>query len=316
MGQEWQASQTSSKEVKAGVALPKPFGDVCLPTAGAPCRPVLSPPPHVAPSPRRDHASSRRCLYGGAAASPPVTIRNLPQPAPPPSHPFGGIRRELTAQTPRLQRGEGRGREEGVERRALGRQGLFSLCPLCLASVAQLWEPLTYGQITWVWHAWWGLCVGKRSLKPGWTPSRSQLQEQRVRHPAWNRHQLLNACAPSANTTASPGPSISPTCSRMRRAGCCVPSCVTMCAPSAVPRVTVPTHAVSARSPARATPLSTATPLATQLARRCPGLTRQGCKIQGIAEAAQELQRVQVAGGPGVEGASPGLVAKPLGLVK
>ncbi|VCX41844.1 unnamed protein product, partial [Gulo gulo] len=37
-----------------------------------------------------------------------------------------------------------------------------------------------------------------------------------------------------------------------------------------------------------------ATPLATQLARRCPGLTRQGCRTQGIAEAAQELQHVQV----------------------
>lgn len=275
---------------------------------------VLSPP--IAPSPLRDHVSLGRCIYGGAAVSPPVTIRNLPQPAPPPSHPLGGIRRELTAQTRRLQRREGRGREEGVERRALGRQGLFSF-PLCLAHIAQLWEPSTYGQITWVWHVWWGLCVGKRSLKPGRTPSHSQLQDQRLGGPARNLHQLLNACALSANTTASPGPSTSPMCSRMRRAECCVLSCVTTCAPSAVPRATVPTRAVSARSPARATPLSTATPPATQLARRSPGLTRQGCRTQGIAEREQEQQqqqqRVQVPGVARCGGGGTGLVAKPLG---
>lgn len=157
--------------------------------------------------------------------------------------------------------------------------------------------------------------MGKRSLKPGWTPSHSQLQDQGVGGPARNLHQLLNACALSANTTASPGPSTSPTCSRMRRAECCVLSCVTMCAPSVVPRATVPTRAVSAHSLARATPLSTATPPATQLARRSPGLTRQGCRMQGIAEREQERQqqRVQVAGGTRCGGGSTGLVAKPLG---
>uniref|UniRef100_A0A8D0LW54 Nanos-type domain-containing protein n=1 Tax=Sus scrofa TaxID=9823 RepID=A0A8D0LW54_PIG len=71
-----------------------------------------------------------RCIFGGAAASPPVTIRNLPQPAPPSSHPLGGIRRELTAQTPGLQREKGRGRGKGIEGRSLGWLGFFSLSAL------------------------------------------------------------------------------------------------------------------------------------------------------------------------------------------
>ena len=281
---------------------------------------VLSLP--ITPSPPRDHVSPGRCLYGGAAASPPVTMRNLPWPAPPPSHFLGGIRRELTAQTPRLHRGEGRGRGR-VRKRSSGQARLLLSAPLPGTHAAQLWEPSTYGRITWVWRAWSGLCVGKGSLRPGWTPSHSQLQDLGVRGPARNLQQLLNACALSANTTASPGPSTSPMCSRMRPAGCCVPSFVTTCALSAVLRASVPTPVVSARSLARATPPSTAIPPATQLARGYPGLIRRGCRTRGIAEEEQQAREqrareqrrrpVQVAGETRCGGDLPQAVAESFG---
>lgn len=163
--------------------------------------------------------------------------------------------------------------------------------PLPGTHIAQLWEPSTCGQITWVWHAWSGLCVRKRSPRPGWTPSHSLPRRQGLRGPARNLRQLQNACALSANTTASPAPSTSPMCSRTRRARCCAPSSGTTCAPSAVPRASAPTPAVSARSPARATPPSTAMPPATLLASGCPGLTGQGCRTQDIAEEEQQQRQ-------------------------
>lgn len=256
--------------------------------------------------PFRVHASPWQVYLQGAAASPPVTIRNLPQPVPPPSYPLGGIRRELTAQTPRLQRGQGRGREgqgrreKGEGRRtSLAQAGFLLSLPLCLAHIAQPWGHLIYGRITWVWHVWWGLFVRKKSLRPGWTPSQNQHQDQDqgIRGPAQNPHQLLNACALSANTTASLGPSTSPTCSRTRQAGFCAPSFETTCAPSAVPLVIVPTPAASARSPAKATPLSTAIPPATLLARGWLVQTRRGPRTRATtAEEEQEEEPVQVAG--------------------
>lgn len=135
--------------------------------------------------------------------------------------------------------------------------------------------------------------MGKKSLRPGWTPSQNQRQDQGIRGPAKNPHQLLNACVLSANTTASPEPSTSPTCSRMRQVGCCAPSFETTCVLSVVPLVIAPTPAASARSPAKATPLSTATPPATPLARGWPGLTRRGHRTPVTAEEEQE-EPVQV----------------------
>ncbi|KAK2495182.1 hypothetical protein MC885_001886, partial [Smutsia gigantea] len=143
-------------------------------------------------------------------------------------------------------------------------------------------------EITWVWQAWWGLCMEKRSPRPGRIPSQSQLQDCRIRGPAQKLQQLLNACALSANTTASPGPSTSPTCSRTRQAGCCAPSFEIMCALSAVPHASMPTLAASAHSPTRATPPSTATPTATRLAKGWPGPTRPGHRIQGIIAKEEE----------------------------
>lgn len=83
------------------------------------CRCPLQTVSCIPLDPLRDQTSPWQVHLQGAAAGPPVTIRSLPQAIPPPSQSLGGIRRELTAQTPRLQRGEGRGREE-VEKDELG----------------------------------------------------------------------------------------------------------------------------------------------------------------------------------------------------
>lgn len=139
--------------------------------------------------------------------------------------------------------------------------------------------------------------MGKRNLRRGWTPSQHQCQDQRVRGPARNPHQLLNACALSANIMANPGPSTSPTCSRMKRAEFCAPFFETTCAPSAVPHASVPIPAASALSPARATPLSTATPPATRPARSWPARTRRGHRTLDIGEEEEEEVPAQVAGG-------------------
>ncbi|CAO2611183.1 hypothetical protein LEMLEM_LOCUS15021 [Lemmus lemmus] len=50
----------------------------------------------------------------------------------------------------------------------------------------------------------------RKSLMSGWTPSQSPSQSQKARRPARNPQQLLNACAPSASTMASPVPSTNP----------------------------------------------------------------------------------------------------------
>lgn len=182
----------------------------------------------------------------------------------------------------------------------MGQAGFLLSLPQRLAHIAQPWGPSTCGQITWVWHVLWGLCVGRKSLRPDRTPSQNQCQDQGIRGLARNPHQLPNDCALSANTTASPGPSTSPTCSRTRRAGCCAPSFETTCAPSAVPLEIEPTLAASAHSPAKATPLSTATPPATLQARSWPGLTRRGHRTPVTVE-----EPVQVAGEIHCEGGLP-----------
>ena len=198
---------------------------------------VLSRP--LTPSLPRGHAAPWQVYFWGELQQAPCGNREPPTACSSLFTPPWSIRRELTAQTPRLQRGEGKAEEAGVERPAWGRLGFSCLLPLHLAHGAQPWGPSTCGQTTWVWHAWLGLSVKKRSQRPGWIASQKQCPNRGVSDPALNPHQLPSACALSANTTASPGPSTSPTCSRMKRAGCCAPSSATTCAPSAGPPASV-----------------------------------------------------------------------------